>query len=172
MENIRVGQGFDVHAFTSGDRVILGGVQIPHDRALLGHSDADVVLHALTDALLGAIGAGDIGVHFPPSDPVWKGADSSHFVSHAVERIRARDARIVNLDLTIICQAPAIGPHRTTIVNRVAEICGLPSSQVNVKATTTERLGFTGRKEGIAALAVANVAVPRQEAVSSPETSQ
>ena len=153
----RTGTGFDVHAFGPGDHVWLGGVRIPHDRGLRGHSDADVALHALTDALLGAIAAGDIGDHFPPSDPRWKGAPSSLFLEHARELIAARGGRIAHADLTIICEAPRIGPHRDAMRRLIAGLLRLPETRISVKATTTERLGFTGRGEGIAAQAVATV---------------
>ena len=153
----RTGTGFDVHAFGPGDHVWLGGIRIPHDRGLRGHSDADVALHALTDALLGAIAAGDIGDHFPPSDPRWKGAPSSLFLEHARELIAAGGGRIVHADLTIICEAPRIGPHRDAMRRLIAGLLRLPETRISVKATTTERLGFTGRGEGIAAQAVATV---------------
>lgn len=156
----RTGTGFDVHAFCEGNKVRLCGIDIPFDRGLAGHSDADVGLHALTDALLGAIAAGDIGSHFPPSDPQWKGADSAVFLKHAVETVKERGGRIVNLDLTLICEAPKIGLHREAMQARVAEICGISPDRVGIKATTTEGLGFTGRREGIAAQAVATVEVP------------
>lgn len=153
----RTGIGFDVHAFAAGDHVWLGGVAVPHDRALAGHSDADVALHALTDALLGAIGAGDIGDHFPPSDPRWRGAPSSLFLSHALSLVEQAGGRIVHCDVTIICEAPRIGPHRETMRERIAELLRLAPDRVSVKATTTEGLGFTGRREGIAAQAIATV---------------
>lgn len=153
----RTGFGYDVHAFTDGGKVRLCGVDIPHNKSLAGHSDADVGLHAITDALLGAIAAGDIGQHFPPSDPQWKGADSSVFLKRAVEMIRARGGEIVNIDLTVVCEAPKIGPHREKMQARVAQICGIAPDQVGIKATTTEGLGFTGRSEGIAAQAVTNI---------------
>lgn len=157
----RSASGFDVHRLEAGEDLWLGGVLIPHDRGLAGHSDADVALHALTDALLGTIAAGDIGTHFPPSDPQWKGADSSRFLRHAADLIAARSGRIDFVDLTIICEAPRIGPHRAAIRARIAELLGLAEDQVSVKATTTERLGFTGRGEGMAAQAVVTVSVPR-----------
>ena len=157
---VRTGQGFDVHAFEDGDAVILGGVEIPHSRKLKGHSDADVALHALTDALLGAIAAGDIGDHFPPSDDIWKGASSDIFLKEAVRLVKERSGEITSLDLTIICEAPKIGPHREIMRQTIAEICGLDIDSVSVKATTTEKLGFTGRGEGIAAQAIATVMVP------------
>ena len=160
-EDICTGSGFDVHGFEPGDGVTLGGCFIAHTAKLKGHSDADVVLHALTDALLGAVGAGDIGQHFPPSDPQWRDADSARFLAHALDLVTERGGRLVNLDLTIICEAPKIGPHRDAIRARVAELCGLAADRVNIKATTTEGLGFTGRREGIAAMASANVALPR-----------
>lgn len=156
----RTGTGFDVHAFTAGDHVWLGGVRIPHDQALEGHSDADAPLHALTDALLGAIGDGDIGQHFPPSDPQWKGARSRLFVEDAVRRIRDKGGRITNVDLTLLCEAPRIGPHREAIRAEIADMLGVSLDRVAVKATTTERLGFTGRREGLAALATATVLLP------------
>lgn len=156
----RTGTGFDVHALCEGDHVWLGGVRIPHDRGLLGHSDADAPLHALTDALLGAIGDGDIGQHFPPSDPAWKGARSRLFVEDAATRIRSRGGRIVNVDVTVLCEEPRIGPHRDAIRAEIADMLGIDVTRVAVKATTTERLGFTGRKEGIAALATASVMLP------------
>jgi 2-C-methyl-D-erythritol 4-phosphate cytidylyltransferase/2-C-methyl-D-erythritol 2,4-cyclodiphosphate synthase len=156
----RVGQGFDVHAFAPGDHVWLCGVRIPHSAALSGHSDADVGLHALADALYGALAEGDIGQHFPPSDPQWKGTASKVFLAHAAERVRARGGVIVHLDATLICEAPKIGPHREAMRARVAEIAGLDIGRVAVKATTSERLGFTGRGEGIACLATATVRLP------------
>ena len=157
----RTAFGFDVHGFGPGNAVMLGGIAIPHAQALAGHSDADVALHALTDALLGTIGAGDIGKHFPPSDPQWRGASSDRFLRHAVELIAQRSGRIVHLDLTLICEAPRIGPHREAMVASIARIAGIDGGRVSVKATTTEGLGFTGRREGIAAQAVATVEVPR-----------
>jgi 2-C-methyl-D-erythritol 4-phosphate cytidylyltransferase/2-C-methyl-D-erythritol 2,4-cyclodiphosphate synthase len=158
--DIRVGQGFDVHPFGPGDHIMVCGVAVPHEQGLVGHSDADVGLHALTDAVLGAIGAGDIGMHFPPSDPHWKGASSDRFLAHAAGLVRAKGGSIAALDVTIICERPRIGPHRAAMVARVADIVGLTADQVSVKATTTERLGFTGRGEGIAAQAVATVRLP------------
>jgi 2-C-methyl-D-erythritol 4-phosphate cytidylyltransferase/2-C-methyl-D-erythritol 2,4-cyclodiphosphate synthase len=157
----RTGLGFDVHSFGPGNAVMLGGVAIPHAHALAGHSDADVALHALTDAVLGAMGAGDIGQHFPPSDPQWRGASSDRFLRHAVDLLGKRGGRIVHLDLTLICEAPRIGPHREAMVASIARIAGIDGSRVSVKATTTEGLGFTGRREGIAAQAVATVELPR-----------
>lgn len=157
----RTGLGFDVHGFGPGNAVMLGGIAVPHNRSLSGHSDADVALHALTDAVLGAIGAGDIGKHFPPSDPQWRGASSDRFLRHAVDLLAQRGGRIVHLDLTLICEAPRIGPHREAMVASIARIAGVSSDRVSVKATTTEKLGFTGRGEGIAAQAVASVEVPR-----------
>jgi len=161
---IRTGSGFDVHAFgepRANGCVRICGIDIPHDRGLTGHSDADVGLHALTDALLGAIAAGDIGQHFPPSDPQWKGADSALFLKHAVDMVRARGADISNMDITLICEAPKMGPYRAAMQKRVAEICGVNPDQVGIKATTTEQLGFTGRREGIAAQAIVTIEVPR-----------
>ena len=156
----RTGLGFDVHAFAGEGPIVMGGIRIPHDRGLAGHSDADVVLHSITDALLGAAGLGDIGQHFPPSDPQWKGADSSIFLAHAAELVRGAGGVIDFVDCTIICEAPKVGPHRGAMRARVAEIIGIPAGAVSIKATTTERLGFTGRREGIAAQAVANVRMP------------
>ncbi|HEV3396848.1 MAG TPA: bifunctional 2-C-methyl-D-erythritol 4-phosphate cytidylyltransferase/2-C-methyl-D-erythritol 2,4-cyclodiphosphate synthase [Xanthobacteraceae bacterium] len=160
LADTRIGSGFDVHAFAAGDHVMLGGVRIPHDRGLTGHSDADVALHALTDAVLGALADGDIGTHFPPTDPQWRGAASDQFLAFAVERVRARGGRIAHLDLTIVCEAPRIGPHRDAMRARIAAIAGLEVDRVAVKATTSERLGFTGRGEGIAAMATATVRLP------------
>lgn len=154
---MRVGTGYDVHRLAAGEELWLGGVQIDHSHGLAGHSDADVALHALVDALLGAIGAGDIGSHFPPSDPQWRGAASALFVEHAASLVRQAGYAIGNVDLTIICEAPKIGPHRETIRARIARLLAVDAAQVSVKATTTERLGFTGREEGIAAQAVATV---------------
>ncbi len=159
----RVGQGFDVHRFGPGDRVMLCGVAVPHDASLLGHSDADVGLHALTDALLGALGAGDIGDCFPPSDPQWRGADSALFVRHAAELARARKGAIVHADITLICERPKIGPYRDAMTARVAELLEISPDRISVKATTTEELGFTGRREGIAAQAVATIRLPAAE---------
>jgi 2-C-methyl-D-erythritol 4-phosphate cytidylyltransferase/2-C-methyl-D-erythritol 2,4-cyclodiphosphate synthase len=153
----RTGMGFDVHAFSGEGPIMLGGVEVPHSRGLAGHSDADVVLHAITDALLGAGGLGDIGEHFPPSDPRWKGADSSLFLRHAVEMLRSRPAIIDHVDCTVIAEAPKVGPHRAAMRQRIADITGLRVEQVSIKATTTEGLGFTGRGEGIAAQAVASI---------------
>lgn len=154
----RTGLGYDVHAFTQGNHVTLGGVIIPHDRALLGHSDADPLLHALTDALLGTIGDGDIGQHFPPSDPRWKGAPSRLFLADARARVEARGGRIMHVDGTLICEEPKIGPHRAAMTALIGEVLDLSPEAVGIKATTNEKLGFAGRKEGIAAMAVATVA--------------
>jgi 2-C-methyl-D-erythritol 4-phosphate cytidylyltransferase / 2-C-methyl-D-erythritol 2,4-cyclodiphosphate synthase len=158
----RTAFGFDVHGFADGSQIMLGGIAIPHGQALAGHSDADVALHALTDALLGTIGAGDIGKHFPPSDPQWRGVSSDRFLRHAVDLLDAAGGRIVHLDLTLVCEAPRIGPHRDAMVTSIARIAGVERDRVSVKATTTEGLGFTGRREGIAAQAVATVEVPRK----------
>jgi 2-C-methyl-D-erythritol 4-phosphate cytidylyltransferase/2-C-methyl-D-erythritol 2,4-cyclodiphosphate synthase len=158
--DIRVGQGFDVHGFAPGDQVTICGIDIPHEQSLAGHSDADVGLHALTDALLGAIGAGDIGMHFPPSDPRWRGAASDRFLRHAADLVRERGGSIAAVDVTVICERPKIGPHRARMVERLAEILEIPADRVSVKATTTDRLGFTGRGEGIAAQAIATVRLP------------
>lgn len=157
MPDSRTGLGFDVHRFAEGDHVMLGGVAIPHTAGLEGHSDADVALHALTDALLGAIAAGDIGSHFPPSDAKWRGAPSHLFLAHAAGLVQAWGGAIVHVDITLICERPKIGPHRDAMQRRIAEILGISVDRVSVKATTTERLGFTGRQEGIAAQAVATV---------------
>ena len=158
--DIRVGNGFDVHRFGPGDHVMLCGVAVPHDRGLQGHSDADVGLHALADAIYGALAEGDIGRHFPPSDPQWKGAESQIFLTHAVGLAQERGYRVSNLDLTLICERPKIGPHAPEMIVQVAEITGLDPDRVSVKATTSERLGFTGREEGIAALATATLVSP------------
>ena len=151
--DIRLGNGYDVHAFTEGDGVWLCGVLVPHGRALLGHSDADVGMHALTDAIYGALAEGDIGVHFPPSDPQWKGAESHIFLRHAMGRVAARGYRVANCDVTLVCERPKIGPHQATMRAALADIMGIEMDRISVKATTSERLGFTGREEGIAALA-------------------
>jgi 2-C-methyl-D-erythritol 4-phosphate cytidylyltransferase/2-C-methyl-D-erythritol 2,4-cyclodiphosphate synthase len=157
LADIRVGTGYDVHAFGDGDHVMLGGIRIAHDRGLKGHSDADAVLHALVDAILGALGEGDIGAHFPPSDPQWKGASSDRFLQFAAERVAARGGRIAHLDVTIICEAPKIGPHRDAMRARIAQIAGIGVDRIAVKATTSEGLGFTGRREGVAVSANATV---------------
>jgi len=156
----RIGQGFDAHRWGPGDSVWLCGVEIAHDETLIGHSDADAGLHALTDALLGAIGEGDIGDHFPPTDPQWKGAASDKFLSHAAELVRARGGTIINIDVTLICERPKIKPHRAAMRERLAQILSLPLDRVSVKATTTEQMGFTGRGEGLAAQAVVAVETP------------
>ena len=160
LSDVRTGTGFDVHAFADGDHVMLAGIRVPHWRGLTGHSDADVGLHALVDAILGALADGDIGAHFPPSDPQWKGAASDRFLSFACERVRARGGMIAHLDLTIVCEAPRIAPHRDAMRARIAAIAGIPVTRVGVKATTSERLGFTGRGEGIVAIAAATVRLP------------
>ncbi|WP_232819858.1 2-C-methyl-D-erythritol 2,4-cyclodiphosphate synthase [Aliidiomarina celeris] len=151
--NIRIGQGYDVHKFGGEGPVRIGGIDIPYEQGLVAHSDGDVLLHALTDALLGAIGEGDIGLWFPDNDPQFKGADSSTLLTAVMDRVRALGYSISNIDLTVICERPKINPHREQIKMRVAEVLKLPQSRVNIKATTTEGLGFTGRKEGIAAMA-------------------
>jgi 2-C-methyl-D-erythritol 4-phosphate cytidylyltransferase/2-C-methyl-D-erythritol 2,4-cyclodiphosphate synthase len=156
----RTGLGFDVHAFADGGELWLGGLLVPHHRGLRGHSDADVLLHAVTDALLGAAGEGDIGVHFPPSDPQWRGAASSVFVEHARDLIEALGGRIDNVDATLICEAPRIGPYRDEMRARLAALLRVPVGRISIKATTTERLGFTGRGEGVAAQAIATVRLP------------
>ena len=151
---MRIGSGTDVHAFGPGDVVMLGGVRIPHSCGVVAHSDGDVVLHALCDALLGAAGLGDIGQHFKDTDPRWKGADSKGFVRHIIELLRARNLRVGNADVTVLSEAPKVGPHRDEIRRQIAELLEVNTDFVNVKATTTERLGFLGRSEGIAAQAV------------------
>jgi len=160
LADVRTGNGFDVHAFGDGDHVMLGGVRIPHTRGLTGHSDADVALHALVDAILGALADGDIGMHFPPSDPQWRGAASERFLAFACERVRARSGVIAHLDVTIVCEAPRVAPHRDAIRARIAAIAGIPVTRVAVKATTSEKLGFTGRSEGMVAMATATVRLP------------
>jgi len=161
--DVRTGIGYDVHAFDDGDHLMLCGVRVPHSRGFRAHSDGDVGLHALVDAILGALADGDIGSHFPPSDATWKGAASDQFLTYAVERVAARGGRVAHLDLTLICEAPKIGPHRDAMRARIAEIAGLPVARVAVKGTTSEKLGFTGRQEGIAAMAVATVRLPWAE---------
>jgi 2-C-methyl-D-erythritol 4-phosphate cytidylyltransferase/2-C-methyl-D-erythritol 2,4-cyclodiphosphate synthase len=160
LRDVRTGTGIDVHAFAAGDHVTLGGVRIPHDHALSGHSDADVVLHALVDAILGALADGDIGVHFPPSDPRWRGASSDRFVAFAMERLAKRGGRISHIDINIVCENPKIGPHRDAMRARIAELCVIGADRVAIKATTSEGLGFTGRGEGIAAFITATVRLP------------
>ena len=156
----RVGQGFDAHVFGPGASMMLCGVEVPADRGLLAHSDGDAGLHALTDAMLGAIGCGDIGDHFPPTDPRWKGAASDQFLLHAVELMRERGGRLVNADVTLICEKPKVKPHREAMRARIAQLLSLPLDRVSVKATTMEKMGFTGREEGIAASAVVSVETP------------
>ncbi len=156
----RTGTGYDVHRFAPGDGIMLCGVGVPHDRGLEGHSDADAGLHAITDALLGAIAAGDIGAHFPPQDERWRGADSARFLAHAARLVAERGGRVVHVDVTLICERPKIAPHRAAMVARIAAILGIEVGRVSVKATTTEGLGFTGRREGLAAQAAATVALP------------
>jgi 2-C-methyl-D-erythritol 4-phosphate cytidylyltransferase/2-C-methyl-D-erythritol 2,4-cyclodiphosphate synthase len=160
LTDLRLGNGFDVHAFGDGDHVWLGGLKIPHDRGLTGHSDADVALHAVVDAILGALADGDIGSHFSPNDPRWKGASSDQFLKFAVERVGKRGGKIAHIDLTIVCEEPRIGPHRDAMRKSIADIAGLSVDRVAVKATTSEQLGFTGRKEGIVAMATATVRLP------------
>jgi 2-C-methyl-D-erythritol 2,4-cyclodiphosphate synthase len=150
---MRIGSGFDVHAFGPGDALVLGGVRIAHSRGVVAHSDGDVLLHALVDALLGAAALGDIGEHFPDSDPRWRGADSRQFVTAALEMLARRSWRVVNVDLTLLAQAPRLAPWREQIRHSVATLLGVPLADVNVKATTTEHLGFLGRNEGLAAMA-------------------
>jgi 2-C-methyl-D-erythritol 4-phosphate cytidylyltransferase / 2-C-methyl-D-erythritol 2,4-cyclodiphosphate synthase len=158
--DIRTGNGFDVHAFADGDHVMLGGVRIPHSHGVTGHSDADVALHALVDAILGALADGDIGSHFPPSDPQWKGASSDRFLAFACERVSARKGIIANLDVTVVCEAPRVSPHRDAMRARIAEIAGIAADRVAIKATTSEKMGFTGRSEGIVAMATATIRLP------------
>ncbi|GAA5080223.1 2-C-methyl-D-erythritol 2,4-cyclodiphosphate synthase [Lysobacter panacisoli] len=152
--NVRIGQGYDVHAFGEGDHVVLGGVRVPHDRGVIAHSDGDVVIHALCDAMLGALALGDIGQHFPPSDARWKDADSRAFLRHCNALIAERGWRVGNADVTVICERPKVGPHAATMREVMAEDLGIALDAVSVKATTSEKLGFTGRGEGIAAMAV------------------
>jgi 2-C-methyl-D-erythritol 4-phosphate cytidylyltransferase/2-C-methyl-D-erythritol 2,4-cyclodiphosphate synthase len=160
LADIRTATGYDVHSFVDGDHVWLGGVRIPYARSLSGHSDADVPLHALVDAILGALADGDIGAHFPPTDPQWRGAPSHKFLAFAIDRVRRRGGRIAHLDITIVCEAPRIGPHRDAMRARIAEIAGIGIDRVAVKATTNEKLGFIGRGEGIAAIATATIRLP------------
>ena len=160
LSDVRTGNGFDVHAFAEGDHVMLAGVRIPHSRGVTGHSDADVALHALVDAILGALAEGDIGAHFPPSDPQWKGAASDRFLAFACERVRKRGGVIAHLDVTIVCEAPRISPHRDAMRARIADIANVTIDRVAVKATTSEKLGFTGRGEGIFATATATIRLP------------
>jgi 2-C-methyl-D-erythritol 4-phosphate cytidylyltransferase/2-C-methyl-D-erythritol 2,4-cyclodiphosphate synthase len=160
LPDVRTGFGFDVHPFGVGDHIVLAGVRIPHDRGLSGHSDADVVLHAIVDALLGAIAEGDIGTHFPPTDARWRGASSDRFLSFAVDRVRERGGRIVHIDVTVVCEAPRIAPHSEAMRNRIAEIAGISTTRVGLKATTSEKMGFIGREEGMAAFANATVRLP------------
>jgi 2-C-methyl-D-erythritol 4-phosphate cytidylyltransferase / 2-C-methyl-D-erythritol 2,4-cyclodiphosphate synthase len=160
LSDVRTGNGFDVHAFADGDHVMLGGVRVPHSRGVTGHSDADVALHALVDALLGALADGDIGAHFPPSDPRWKGVASDRFLAFACERVRNRGGMIAHLDVTIVCEVPRIAPHRDAMRTRIAAIADISVDRVAVKATTSEKLGFAGRGEGIFAMATATVRLP------------
>jgi len=158
--DVRTGTGYDVHAFGDGDHVMLCGIRVPFSRGFLAHSDGDVGLHALVDAILGALADGDIGSHFPPSDPKWKGAASDQFLKYAIERVTQRGGRVAHLDVTMVCEAPKIGPLRDVMRAKIAEITGLPVSRISVKATTSERLGFTGRQEGIAAIGSATIRLP------------
>jgi 2-C-methyl-D-erythritol 4-phosphate cytidylyltransferase / 2-C-methyl-D-erythritol 2,4-cyclodiphosphate synthase len=160
LADIRTGNGFDVHAFAAGDHVMLGGVRIPHGRGVTGHSDADVALHALVDAILGALADGDIGSHFPPTDPQWKGASSDRFLAFACERVRARKGMIAHLDVTVVCEEPRVSSHRDAMRARIAAIAGIPADRVAIKATTSEKMGFTGRSEGIVAMATATIRLP------------
>ncbi|UJB17734.1 MULTISPECIES: 2-C-methyl-D-erythritol 2,4-cyclodiphosphate synthase [Lysobacter] len=152
--NMRIGQGYDVHAFGEGDHIMLGGVRVPHDRGVLAHSDGDVALHALCDAMLGALALGDIGKHFPPSDERWRGADSRQFLRHCNDLIGERGYKLGNADVTVICERPKVGPHAQAMREAIAADLGVPADAISIKATTTEQLGFTGRGEGIAAMAV------------------
>ncbi|TWG91732.1 2-C-methyl-D-erythritol 2,4-cyclodiphosphate synthase [Luteimonas sp. J16] len=152
--SVRIGQGYDVHAFGEGDHVMLGGVRVPHERGVTAHSDGDVVLHALCDAMLGALALGDIGIHFPPADPRWKGADSRVFLRHCNALLRERGWRVGNADVTVVCERPKVGPHAQAMRELIAGDLGIAVDAISVKATTSERMGFTGRGEGIAALAV------------------
>ena len=156
----RIGQGLDAHRWGPGDHVWLCGIKLTHDQSLIGHSDADAGLHAVTDAVLGAMGDGDIGEHFPPSDPAWKGASSDLFLAYAVDRLRARGGRIANVDVTLVCEQPKIAPHRTTMRTRLAELLSVSIERVSVKATTMEGMGFTGRGEGLVAQAIASIEIP------------
>jgi 2-C-methyl-D-erythritol 4-phosphate cytidylyltransferase/2-C-methyl-D-erythritol 2,4-cyclodiphosphate synthase len=156
----RLGTGFDVHAFGPGDHIWLGGLRLAHTHGIEAHSDGDVVLHALTDAVLGALADGDIGMHFPPSDPQWRGASSDRFLAFAVGRVRDAGGVLDHLDATVLCEAPRVGPHREAMRARIAEVAGIAVGQVSVKATTTEKLGFIGRREGIAAQGAATVRLP------------
>jgi 2-C-methyl-D-erythritol 4-phosphate cytidylyltransferase / 2-C-methyl-D-erythritol 2,4-cyclodiphosphate synthase len=160
LADLRVGSGFDVHTFGDGDHIMLGGVRVSHNRGVVGHSDADVVLHAIVDAILGALADGDIGKHFPPSDMRWKGASSDQFLKFAVERVAERGGRVAHIDVTVVCEAPRVGPHRDAMRARIAEIAGIAVERVGMKATTSEKMGFTGRGEGIAAMATATVRLP------------
>ena len=160
LADVRTGNGFDVHAFSEGDHVMLAGIRIPHSRGVSGHSDADVALHALVDAILGALAEGDIGEHFPPSDPKWKGAASDRFLAFACERVHKRGGVIAHLDVTVVCEAPRISPHRDAMRARIAEIANVAVDRVAVKATTSEKLGFAGRGEGIFAMATATIRLP------------
>jgi 2-C-methyl-D-erythritol 4-phosphate cytidylyltransferase / 2-C-methyl-D-erythritol 2,4-cyclodiphosphate synthase len=160
LSDVRTGNGFDVHAFAEGDHVMLAGLRIPHSRGVTGHSDADVALHALVDAILGALAEGDIGAHFPPSDPQWKGVASDRFLAFACERVRKRGGVIAHLDVTVVCEAPRVSPHRDAMRARIADIANVAIDRVAVKATTSEKLGFTGRGEGIFAMATATIRLP------------
>jgi 2-C-methyl-D-erythritol 4-phosphate cytidylyltransferase/2-C-methyl-D-erythritol 2,4-cyclodiphosphate synthase len=160
LSDVRTGNGFDVHAFADGDHVMLGGIRIPHTRGVTGHSDADVALHALVDAILGALAEGDIGAHFPPRDPQWRGAASDRFLAFACERVRKRGGVIAHLDVTVVCEAPRVSPHRDAMRARIAGIADVAIDRVAVKATTSEKLGFTGRGEGIFAMATATIRLP------------
>jgi 2-C-methyl-D-erythritol 4-phosphate cytidylyltransferase/2-C-methyl-D-erythritol 2,4-cyclodiphosphate synthase len=160
LADLRIGSGFDVHTFGDGDHIMLGGIRVPHDRGVVGHSDADVVLHAIVDAILGALADGDIGKHFPPNDMRWKGASSDQFLKFAVQRVTERGGRVAHIDVTVICEAPRVGPHRDAMRARIAEIAGIAVERVGMKATTSEKMGFTGRGEGIAAMATATVRLP------------
>lgn len=159
IENLRIGLGFDVHPFVEGKPLMIGGISIPHPKGLDGHSDADVLIHAIVDAILGALGLGDIGEHFPPSDPKWKGAPSSRFLEYAAQAVHTHQAKILSIDSTLILELPKMKPHYEPMRQRMAEILGITRDRIHVKATTTERLGFTGREEGVAAQAVCLLAL-------------
>ena len=159
--SFRTGIGFDVHKFGPGDHIVLGGVKIDHNQALIGHSDADVLLHAITDAILGSIAAGDIGTHFPDTDPQWQNVESSIFLKRAGECLSELGGKIINIDATVICEKPKINPYKNAIAANISSVLGLNPACVSIKATTTEQLGFTGRSEGIASQAVVSVSLPQ-----------
>ena len=166
--DVRIGSGVDVHAFAPGDHLTLGGVRIPHSHALSGHSDADVILHAIVDAILGALADGDIGVHFPPSDPQWRGASSDRFLAFAIERLKARGGIIAHIDVNVVCEAPRIGPHRDAMRANIARLAGIEAARVGIKATTSETMGFIGRGEGMIATATVTIRLPWDTTVATP----